>query len=218
MRAETRCRLIARGSRLPGYFVPVKHKVLGWVGVIWGGFILITGGIRVLNGQLEGGAYGAGQALAFGLGALMLFAGIGALRKGRETASRSPLDDLARDYTAAWCSQNPSRVAAFFAEHGALTINGGPPSVGRAAIVEAARGFMTAFPDMVVTMDRLETDGGRTEYHWTLTGTNTGPGGTGATVRISGYEEWLLGGDGLIVDSQGHFDEAEYERQLHAVR
>jgi hypothetical protein len=48
----------------------------------------------------------------------------------------------------------------------------------------------------------------------TLTGTNTGPGGTGKAVRISGYEEWTLGADGLIATSLGHFDEAEYQRQL----
>jgi hypothetical protein len=105
-------------------------------------------------------------------------------------------------------------VAAFFARHGSLTINGGKPAVGRAAITEAAQRFMSAFPDMVVAMDRLEEGEGTGTYHWTLTGTNTGPGGTGKPVRISGYEEWVIGSDGLIVDSLGHFDETEYQRQL----
>ena len=52
------------------------------------------------------------------------------------------------------------------------------------------------------------------EYHWTFIGTNTGPGGTGNAVRFSGYEEWTLGEEGRIARSLGHFDEAEYERQL----
>jgi len=73
---------------------------------------------------------------------------------------------------------------------------------------------MSAFPDMVVRMDRLVVKGTKAEYHWTLTGTNTGPGGTGKFVRISGYEEWRFGPDGLIAESLGHFDEADYERQL----
>jgi hypothetical protein len=47
-----------------------------------------------------------------------------------------------------------------------------------------------------------------------LIGTNTGPGGTGNKVRISGYELWKIGDDGLIAESQGHFDAADYERQL----
>jgi hypothetical protein len=67
---------------------------------------------------------------------------------------------------------------------------------------------------MVVTMDRLDADGNRGTFHWTLTGTNSGPGGTGNAVRISGYEEWRFGADGLIAESKGHFDEAEYQRQL----
>ena len=124
------------------------------------------------------------------------------------------LKEFATGYTAAWCSHDPARVASFFAERGSLKINEGDPSVGRAAITEAAQGFMTAFPDLVVKMDEVGPFGGHATYHWTLTGTNTGPGGTGKTVRISGYEEWRLGPDGLIAESKGHFDEVEYQRQL----
>lgn len=124
------------------------------------------------------------------------------------------LNEFATRYTAAWCSQNAANVASFFAEGGALKINEGSPSIGRAAIAVAAQEFMTTFPDMVVRMDRLKVDGGRVTYHWTLTGTNTGPGGTGKAVRINGYEEWRIGADGLIAESRGHFDEAEYQRQL----
>lgn len=36
----------------------------------------------------------------------------------------------------------------------------------------------------------------------------------GNRVRISGFEEWTLGADGLIAESQGRFDQAEYEHQL----
>jgi hypothetical protein len=119
-------------------------------------------------------------------------------------------------YTAAWCSQNAASVAAFFSEAGSLQINSGAPSVGRTAITAAAQSFMAAFPDMIVSMDGVERQGDRAVYRWTLTGTNTGPGGSGKAVRIRGYEEWRLGADGLIAESKGHFDEAEYERQLSA--
>ena len=122
--------------------------------------------------------------------------------------------DFAARYTAAWCSQDPARVASFFAEDGSLTINAGAPSVGRAAIAAAARGFMSAFPDMVVRMDRVEQKGQIFVYRWTLEGTNTGPGGTGNRVRIGGYEEWVIGAGGLISRSLGHFDAAQYARQL----
>jgi hypothetical protein len=124
------------------------------------------------------------------------------------------MQEFARRYTAAWCGQNPAAVAAFFAENGSLTINGGKPAVGRAAIEEVARSFMQAFPDMVVQFDRLSRWRDGHVYHWTLTGANTGPGGTGAAVRISGEERWLIDADNRIMASQGSFDEAEYQRQL----
>jgi uncharacterized protein (TIGR02246 family) len=130
------------------------------------------------------------------------------------TPAPDELRDLARRYTEAWCSHDAARVAENYRPDGSLTINGGPPSVGRAAIAEAARSFMVAFPDIQVLMDDLAVDGGNAEYRWTLVGTNTGPGGTGRRVRISGFEEWTVGDDGLIAASLGHYDQAEYDRQL----
>ena len=126
----------------------------------------------------------------------------------------SPLTEFATRYAKAWCSQNPESVAAFFAENGSIRINNGPPAVGRTAIAREAQAFMTTFPDMIVTFDKLEPRGDRTAFHWTLTGTNTGPGGTGKRVRISGYELWKMDNDGLIAESKGNFDAAEYDRQL----
>jgi len=44
-----------------------------------------------------------------------------------------------------------------------------------------------------------------------LLGTNSGPGNA---VRIRGFEQWTIGEDGLIAKSLGHYDQAEYDRQL----
>jgi hypothetical protein len=88
-------------------------------------------------------------------------------------------------------------------------------------------------------MDDVSRESDGTKFHWTLTETNSGPGGTGKRVRISGYKLWKIdngtggsratwtgrpervdeqGGesinDGFIAESKGHFDNAEYERQL----
>jgi hypothetical protein len=135
------------------------------------------------------------------------------------TLDQDQLRDFARRYTEAWCSQDPAKVAGHYAPGGSLTINGGQPAEGRAALTEVARSFMTAFPDMQVLMDDLVVRDGGVEYHWTLIGTNSGPEGTGNSVRISGFEEWTIGDDGLIAESQGHFDQAEYDRQLqHGVQ
>ena len=126
----------------------------------------------------------------------------------------SELSKFAQRYAKAWCSRDPRKVAAFFAENGSISINNGPAAVGRAASAKEAQAFMTTFPDMIVTFDKLEPRDGAVAFHWTLTGTNTGPGGSGNKVRISGYELWKIDNDGLIGESKGNFDAADYERQL----
>ncbi len=83
-------------------------------------------------------------------------------------------------------------MAAFYSLTGSLRINGGTPAVGRSAITEAARGFMTAFPDLRVLMDDLVPRSGGAVYRWTLLGTNTGPGGkraAGSHQRIRGVDD-----------------------------
>jgi predicted ester cyclase len=133
---------------------------------------------------------------------------------GGPSPSPQAIHSLAERYTEAWCSQNPASVAAFYAPNGSLRVNAGTPAVGRGAITEEARGFMTAFPDMKVLMDDLLVQGDSAVYTWTLVGTNTGPDGSGHRVRISGFEVWRIGADGLIAESMGHFDSDAYQRQI----
>lgn len=112
------------------------------------------------------------------------------------------LSKFAKRYAEAWCSRDPEKVAAFYAKSGSISVNGAPP----VPIIEVARGFMRDFPDIIVTFDKLENTPNGTEFHWRLTGTNTGPGGTENKVRIGGFELWQIGSDGLIAESKGHFD------------
>jgi predicted ester cyclase len=117
------------------------------------------------------------------------------------------LTKFAARYAQAWCSQDPEKVAAFYAKGGAISVNGGPPT----SIVEVAHRFLRDFPDMAVTFDKLESGPDGTAFHWTFTGTYSG---TEKRVRISGYELWKIDNAGLIAESSGHFDAADYERQL----
>jgi len=126
------------------------------------------------------------------------------------------LTEFAARYAAAWSSQDPVAFGSFYADNGSFRINDGEPSIGRDAVTETARGFMTAFPDMIVRLVELREADGYVEFHWQWTGTNTGPGGTGNAVDLRGYEQWTLDDDGLILKSLGHLDDAEYQRQLNA--
>jgi hypothetical protein len=146
-----------------------------------------------------------------------LTAALLALACGTTTAGSDMTEKMtsfAERYTVAWCGGEPPLVAAFFAPEGSLAVNGGDPAVGREAIAEIAHGFMSAFPDLVLHFDGLEQRDGRLLFHWTFEGTNSGPGGSGQFVRFSGHESWLIGEDGLIAESLGTYDEAEYQRQL----
>ena len=118
------------------------------------------------------------------------------------------IEQLARTYTEAWCSRDPERVAGHFVPGGMITINGGDA----AGIAEVAEAFIGAFPDIEVFMDDLVfREDGIIEYRWTFTGTSAE---TGNSVHVPGFEEWTIAPDGLIADSRGHYDQAEYDRQV----
>jgi nuclear transport factor 2 (NTF2) superfamily protein len=124
------------------------------------------------------------------------------------------LRDFAERYTNAWNSGEPEQVASYYGPVAALTINGGEANTGHQAIRAVAESFMAGYPDMQITFDGLEERDGRILYHWTFEGHNSGPGGTGNLVRISGHESWLMDEDGLIADSLGSYDAEDWERQV----
>lgn len=124
------------------------------------------------------------------------------------------METFARSYAQVWCGVRPEFIAMFYEENGVLQLNQSKPAEGRAQIAEVAQGFMHNLPDMLVRYDSLVTKPTGTEFHWTLTATHSGPGGTGNKVEVSGYELWQMGDNGRILKSQGHFPTEEYNRQL----
>jgi nuclear transport factor 2 (NTF2) superfamily protein len=117
------------------------------------------------------------------------------------------LRQFAARYADAWSTRDPNKVVAFYAKNASININNGP----KTTIAEVASGFMRDFPDMIVSFDKLESRGDKAVFHWTLVGTHAG---SGNQLRISGYELWKIDPNGLIAESTGHFDAADYERQL----
>ena len=130
------------------------------------------------------------------------------------TGPSKALCDLAVRCSAEWSPGDPEGMASCYEETGQQSINDGPPAIGRKALAEVAASFMEAFPDLQVSLDHLLVAGGAAFFVWTLTGTNTGPGGTGRAVRVSGIEVWEMGELGLIRQSRGYYDAEEYNRQI----
>lgn len=126
------------------------------------------------------------------------------------------LNEFATEYAEAWSSQNPEMLASFYSKNGMLQVNDAEPSMGRDAITQTARSFMSAFPDMIVKLVELRWVDDQLQFHWHWTGTNTGAGGNGNPVDLRGYEQWTMNDNGLILKSKGHYDETEYQRQMNA--
>jgi uncharacterized protein (TIGR02246 family) len=124
------------------------------------------------------------------------------------------LEALAASYTAAWNSGRPEAVAGHYAENGQIIINGGTPWLGRAGVADMAAGFFADIPDMVLHCDGVRGGGPadvlQAIYLWRFTGTHAG---SGHTVRVTGWEAWQIGSDGLIAASRGWFDSEDYARQ-----
>jgi len=135
-------------------------------------------------------------------------------KKAEPPLDTAKLREFASDYAAAWSSQSPERVAARFTPAGSLAVNDGEPAIGREAIAAKVKQVMTDFPDLSLKMDELSFFKGDIDFHWTLSGRNTGPGGTGKAVKFSGYEEWTLAPDGLLATVNRYYDEDDYQHQL----
>src|SRR5215210_5800884 len=98
-------------------------------------------------------------ALSFVLGTV----GCSSMKLGSKT--KEEMTDFGKRYAQAWSSKDPNAVAALYSDSGSLTINDGKPAVGRAAIAEVVGGYMTAFPDMVLTMNKIVEKEGVWEFH-----------------------------------------------------
>ena len=126
--------------------------------------------------------------------------------------SAASIHELAMAYTAAWCSRSAEAVADFYAENATSIINAEEPAVGRAAIADAMRQYIIAFPDLVVRMDDLRSGGKQAIYLWTLVGTHRV---TENFVKISGWQNWVLSDDLLIARADGGYDAENYEQQIN---
>ncbi|HVS50536.1 MAG TPA: nuclear transport factor 2 family protein [Candidatus Dormibacteraeota bacterium] len=109
-----------------------------------------------------------------------------------------------------WCR---TRIAGFDCGRAGWS-RSGTPSTGRKQLAATAASCMEALPDLQVSVDQVLVAGNPVFWVWTLTGTNTGPGGTGHPVRVSGIEVWTMGESGLVANSIGCCDAETYERHI----
>ena len=82
---------------------------------------------------------------------------------------------------------------------------------------KALRGWHEAFPDVVVTAEKLIAEGELVAVYWIARGTNTGTGNglpaTGRKVELAGITIWRIL-DGKIKEEWSAFDQLSMMRQL----
>jgi nuclear transport factor 2 (NTF2) superfamily protein len=123
-----------------------------------------------------------------------------------ETAKR-----IAREHCAAWTSRRPDDAAVRYSSVTSFSMNGGEPMTARSEIAEMAAGFMSDFPDLILTCDTVLAADHHMTYAWTFEGRHKS---TGNLVKFSGWEEWDLDSDLKVSKSLGWYDVADYERQV----
>jgi steroid delta-isomerase-like uncharacterized protein len=89
--------------------------------------------------------------------------------------------------------------------------------VGLAEDQAAARGWKSAFPDLVMTADKLIAEGDLVTVLWSARGTNTGTGNglpaTGKALTGRGITIWKVV-DGRITEEWSAFDQLSIRQQL----
>jgi hypothetical protein len=94
---------------------------------------------------------------------------------------------------------------------GSIVINRGTPCEGRAGVQAMAEGFFADVPDLNLTCDGVRIAGDHVAFLWTFTGHHAE---TRNPLRITGWEDWDLDGEGKVMASLGWFDAADYARQV----
>jgi len=118
---------------------------------------------------------------------------------------------MAMEHAEAWCAGDPGKIAELFAEDGAISVNGGEPHVGRAAISENAKELLATFPGLVVHCHQTRQAADRAVFIWTLEGQHAD---TGNLVSLPGWHEWELDDDMHVKRCRGFFDASDLARQI----
>src|SRR5919198_2986295 len=120
---------------------------------------------------------------------------------------------------AAWNGGDPDGVVAEVADDviwrdAALDM----PLQGRKALREATRAYMTAFPDLRVTIGSHTIDGPRLAYEWVSTGTHQGVlmgmAPTGRWIENYGATVTTCDEDGLVIEGASYWNPLVMFRQL----
>lgn len=120
---------------------------------------------------------------------------------------------------AAWNRRDPDGVVADVADDVIWRDAGlGMPLQGRKALREVTWAYMTAFPDLRITVGSYTIDGLRLVYEWVSTGTHQGVlmglAPTGRWIENYGATVTTCDEDGLVIEGAAYWNPLVMYRQL----
>ena len=118
---------------------------------------------------------------------------------------------IAKEHCEAWTSLSPDAVAKRYSASTSFSMNYGEPMLTRNEIADMAKGFMTDYPDLILTCDNVLVADHHMVYAWTFEGHHQE---TGKFVRFSGWEEWDLDDNLKVIKSLGWYDVEDYNQQI----
>jgi steroid delta-isomerase-like uncharacterized protein len=139
-------------------------------------------------------------------------------QQSKDAITRGELNALNERILQIWNEGNLALVDETYTPEAARYDAGWPhPIRGLDALKSHLQFYRSAFPDIEMTIQETIMEGDKIVWHWTLTGTNTGPMGeapaTGKQVRLSGISIGRIV-DGKIAEVGDFYNQASLLLQL----
>jgi len=149
---------------------------------------------------------------------LTLCLSFGCQQQGRDAITHGELNALNERILQIWNQGNLDLVDQVYAAQVVRYDAGWPhPIRGLDALKNHFQFYRSAFPDIDMIIQETIMEGDKIVWHWTLTGTNTGPMGeapaTGREVRLSGISIGRMV-DGKVAEMGDFYNQASLLLQL----
>ncbi len=125
-----------------------------------------------------------------------------------------------RHYDESWNQQDEDAVDEIFAEDFVGYSSGSPePIKGREGVKQSLEGYLSAFPNLQMTIEETVADDDKVAVRWFAEGTHNGDflgmPPTGKDVEVGGIDIFTVV-DGQIKEAHGLYDHAGMMQQLGA--
>lgn len=117
-----------------------------------------------------------------------------------------------------WNKKDLKAIDTYFSESLIRQVNGVNLASNKNELTANLQVYFTGFPDLILELDNMISDGSETYMSWTLTGSNTGVFGdlppTGKRIKISGITRMDFDEEGKIAVEEVYYNELSLLQQM----